>query len=181
MAAVGRSISNIAAAASRAATKLVNGESVACAVVRRGELAGDRLAKATIGPKATLDAAAMARMEKAGALVVHGDEGFAGLVTDRGVVTYLSHGTRQPKKQADPALLRARGRACLLGREAKAAWIGPGGGVCDSLRCLQRACAAHRKSQATPARSQAQLRPRISGATHVALADRNVVIAVVSV
>ena len=61
MAAVGRSISNIAAAASRAATKLVNGESVACAVARRGELAGDRLAKATIGPRATLDAAAMAR------------------------------------------------------------------------------------------------------------------------
>ena len=85
MASVGRSISNIAAAASRAATKLVNGESVACAVARRGELAGDRLAKATIGPRATLDAAAMARMEKAGALVVHGDEGFAGLVTDRGV------------------------------------------------------------------------------------------------
>mmetsp|Transcript_26324 Transcript_26324/g.68431 ORF Transcript_26324/g.68431 Transcript_26324/m.68431 type:complete len:142 (+) Transcript_26324:152-577(+) len=61
MASVGRSISNIAAAASRAATTLVNGESVACAVARRGELAGDRLAKATIGPRATLDAAAMAK------------------------------------------------------------------------------------------------------------------------
>ena len=127
MAAVGRSISNIAAAASRAATKLVNGESVACAVARRGELAGDRLAKATIGPKATLDAAAMARMEKAGALVVHGDEGFAGLVTDRGVVTYLSHGTRKPKKQADPALLRARG---LTGADV----LKTGIRVCDVMK-----------------------------------------------
>ncbi len=140
MAAVGRSISNIAAAASRAATKLVNGESVACAVARRGELAGDRLAKATIGPRATLDAAAMARMEKAGALVVHGDEGFAGLVTDRGVVTYLSHGTRKPKKQHDPALLRARG---LTGADV----LRTGIRVCDVMKTnvpvVTRECAAN--------------------------------------
>ena len=109
MAAVGRGISNLAAAASRAAGRLVSGESVACAVARRGELAGDRLARATIGPRDTLDAAAMARMERAGALVVHGEEGFAGLVTDRGVVTYLSHGTRKATKSVDPELSRARG------------------------------------------------------------------------
>ena len=62
-------------------------------------------------------------------------------------------------------VLRARGRACLLGREAKAAWIGPGGGVCDSLRCLQRACAAHRKSQPQLRDHKPSCGSRISGAT----------------
>jgi hypothetical protein len=75
----------------------------------------------------------------------------------------------------------ARPRPPSAGHEAKAAWIGPGGGVCDTSRCLQRACAAHRKSQPQLRDHKPSCGSRISGATHVALADRNVVITVDSV
>ena len=56
------------------------------------------------------------------------------------VVTYLSHGTRKPKKQQDPALMRARG---LTGADV----LKTGIRVCDVMKTnvpvVTRECAAN--------------------------------------